>query len=184
MENEIIFRVLTSDDVKEYKKIRLSCLSKFPDNFGTTAREEVESYPNKFINAVNFPCSDGFFYGAFRSNDLVGICGFIKEGREKTAHRGEIAQVFLEPEYWGKGIGEKLLRLTVSKAFEYPEVDQLILSAVKTNAKAALLYEKIGFKTYGVLENYFKHKDHSSSQIFMYLKREDRLVTTSPKAEI
>jgi ribosomal protein S18 acetylase RimI-like enzyme len=173
MENEIIFKILTSNDVEQYKEIRLSCLTKFPDNFGTSAREELGSYPNKFTDIVNCPCPDGFIYGAFRLNNLVGICGFIKEGREKTAHRGEIVQVFLEPEYWGKGIGEKLLRLTVDKAFEGPEIDQLTLSAVKTNAKAALLYEKLGFKTYGVLENYFKDKNHSSPQIFMYLKRED-----------
>jgi RimJ/RimL family protein N-acetyltransferase len=173
MESEIIFKVLTSNDVEQYKKIRLNCLTKFPDNFGTRAREELASYPNKFISIVNFPSSDGFIYGAFRLNDLIGICGFIKEGREKTAHRGEIVQVFLEPEYWGKGIGEKLLRLTVDKAFEDAEIDQLTLSAVKTNAKAALLYEKLGFKTYGVLENYFKDKNGSTSQIFMYLKRED-----------
>lgn len=173
MKNEIIFKVLTLNDVEEYKKIRLSCLTKFPDNFGTTAREELESYPNKFINIINSPSSDGFLYGACRLNDLVGICGFIKEGREKTSHRGEIVQVFLEPEYWGQGIGEKLLRLTVTKAFEYPEIDQLTLSAVKSNAKAALLYEKLGFKTYGVLENYFKDENRSWSQIFMCFKRED-----------
>jgi RimJ/RimL family protein N-acetyltransferase len=173
MENEIVFKVLSSNDVKQYREIRLSCLTKFPDDFGTTSREELASYSNRFIDIVNSPCSDGFIYGVFRLNKLVGICGFIKEGREKTAHRGEIIQVFLEPDYWGKGIGEKLLRLAVGKAFEYPEIDQLTLSAVKTNAKAALLYEKLGFKTYGVLENYFKDKGHSTSQIFMFLKRED-----------
>jgi RimJ/RimL family protein N-acetyltransferase len=171
MENEIVFKVLTSNDIEAYKKIRLNCLTKFPDNFGTTAWEELASYPNKFINIVNFPCSDGFIYGAFWLDELVGICGFIKEGREKTAHRGEIVQVYLEPEYWGKGIGEKLLQLTIGKAFECRETDQLTLSAVKTNAKATSLYEKAGFKTYGVLDNYFKNENHSWSQVFMCLKR-------------
>jgi RimJ/RimL family protein N-acetyltransferase len=171
--NEIVFKVLTSNDLEEYKKIRLSCLTKFPDNFGTRAWEELATYPNRFTNIVNSPGAEGFIYGAFKSDDLIGICGFIKEGREKTAHRGEIVQVFLEPEYWGKGIGEKLLWLTVAKAFECPEIDQLTLSAVKTNAKAAILYEKVGFKTYGVMDNYFKDKDRSWSQIFMCLKRED-----------
>jgi RimJ/RimL family protein N-acetyltransferase len=173
MENETIFKVLTSNDVEYYKEIRRHCLTNFPDNFGTSAREELESYPNKFINIINAPSSGGFIYGVFRSDDLIGICSFIKEGREKTAHRGEIGQVFIQKEYWGKGIGEKLLRLTVSKAFEYPEIDQLTLTAVEANNKAALLYEKLGFKTYGVLQNYFKDKDRSWSQIFMYLKRAD-----------
>lgn len=49
----------------------------------------------------------------------------------------------------------------------------MTLTAVKTNAKAGRLYEKLGFKTYGVLENYFKDKKNSWSQIFMYFKRED-----------
>jgi len=173
MEDEIIFKVLTSNDLEQYKKVRISCLTKFPDNFGTTTLEEIASYPNRFTNIINFPCSDGFIYGAFRFTNLIGICGFIKEGREKTTHRGEIIQVFLEQEYWCKGIGEKLVRLTVNKAFERPEIDQVTLTAVKTNAKAGRLYEKLGFKTYGVLENYFKDKKNSWSQIFMYFKRED-----------
>src|SRR5690349_20465759 len=100
MENEITFKVLTSNDIEAYKGIRFNCLSNFPDNFGTSACEELESYPNKFIDMLNSPSDDGFIYGAFRSGNLIGICGFVKDGRKKADQRGEIVQVFLKKEYW------------------------------------------------------------------------------------
>lgn len=55
-----------------------------------------------------------------------------------------IEDVFVVPEYQGRGISKELLRFALNKAGEY---DNVKLSAIKWNKRALNLYESIGFKT-------------------------------------
>lgn len=172
----INFRLLDSKDRESYRQIRLECLTNYPEFFGDTYEEEINAPTLRFDKALRSSDSVSFLMGAFSDDSLVGISGFIQDGRMKASHRGDLVQVYIDPSFSRHGIGSKLVELTIAKAFENKLIDQLLLSVVYTNEKAINLYKKYGFVPYGKLENYFKQGDNSWDQLFMVLTREDYLI--------
>jgi RimJ/RimL family protein N-acetyltransferase len=169
--NEITYRILQQSDLENYKAIRYRCLQEYPDNFGTTLEEELASKFPKLEPAIKGIDKDSFAFGAFDGDNLIGICGFVREPRTKTKHRGEVIQMFVDTAYAGKGIGKALLKHTIDKAFENPAIEQITLSLVYGNEKAEKLYKQLGFVEYGKLANFFKAGDKYTTQLFMALSR-------------
>lgn len=165
----VVIRQLEKKDSSIYRRIRLECLQTFPDNFGSTFEEENRINPLKFESYLLEESEDNFMFGAFNENELIGICGFAREARNKTRHRGEIVQMYVNPMFAGQGIGNKLLKAVIQKAFENGEIEQIILSVVEENSSANKAYEKIGFVEYGRLQNYFKQGGRYWNQRFMVL---------------
>lgn len=168
----INYRLLQKTDIQSYRQIWLECLELFPDNFGTTYEEAYQATKLKLENVIETNDVDSFMFGAYFEGNLIGICGFLRETRLKTKHRGEIVQMYLNPNFVGQGIGNKLLTHCIEKAFKNPEIEQIILTVVAENAKAVYSYKKVGFESYGHLENYFKSGNHYTSQEFMILTRQ------------
>jgi ribosomal protein S18 acetylase RimI-like enzyme len=113
-------------------------------------------------------------FGAFAPDgNLIGIVGFIRGNREKTRHRGEVVQMYVDPKFGGQGIGSRLLRELINAAFKLKDMESLELTVVANNTSAVKLYEKLGFKVFGVQKNYFKAGDKYWNQMFMQLLRED-----------
>ena len=74
------------------------------------------------------------------------VVGFACFGRCPDADDGDIAERFainLEPEYWGRGLGRRLLLEVVDDLREFG--DQAVLWVVPTNARARSLYESTGW---------------------------------------
>lgn len=171
---QIIFRQLISTDYDEYKRVRLVSLKQYPDNFGTTYDEELNSKSLKLEEAIKFKGHNNFAFGAFSSEEkIIGICGFVTEPRLKTQHRGEIVHMFVEARYAAQGIGTKILQLVINKAFDNTQIEQIILGVVYTNEKAVKLYKQLGFVEYGRLEKYFKTATQYFTQSFLCLRKED-----------
>ena len=168
---QINYRLLNAVDIESYRKLRLACLKNHPGNFGTTYEEALLDGCSKFTKVLATNNSNDFMFGAFSNDKLIGICGFVQQGRIKTNHHGEIAQMYVDPAFAGKGTGTILLKHAIEKAFENKAIDQVLLSVVYSNEKAVATYKKIGFTEYGKLENYFKENGRSWTQLFMVLTR-------------
>lgn len=166
------YRLLHTADLDQYKALRLRCLKEYPDNFGNSYSEETELKFPRLVPAIKGEDAKSFCYGAFtEQGSLIGICGFLREKRIKTAHRGEVTQMFVDTAYAGKGIGKQLLKHTIDKAFQDPSVEIITLSLVYGNAAAEGLYKSLGFVQYGKLDNFFKTGDKYTAQLFMALPR-------------
>ena len=166
---QIVYRRLVNGDEGLYRQIHLESLKTFPDNFGTLHEDQAKVPVLQFETFIESNSEDNFMFGAFSDDRLVGISGFKRGDRPKTRHRGDIVQVFVNPEFHGNGIGESLLRLIVDAAFALPGIESLGLSAVTSNSPAQRLYEKLGFETYGIRNNYFKSGEQYWDQRFMQL---------------
>ena len=173
---QILYRQLFATDYTDYKRVRLSCLMQYPDNFGTTYEEEFDAKYLKLEKAIEFADNNNFAFGAFSSEGkMIGICGFIAAIGLKKQHRGEIVQLFVETKYANQGIGRKLLQQVISKAFENKQIEQIVLGVVYTNEKAVKLYEQLGFIDYGRFEKYFKTTTQYFTQLFLCLTRKSCL---------
>jgi RimJ/RimL family protein N-acetyltransferase len=168
---QISFRQLTATDRQNYRRVRAECLQKFPDNFGSSFEEESLIPELEFERFLREENSNNFMFGAFDNDELIGICGFLREDRNKTKHRGEIVQMYVNPAFAGQSIGLQLLRTTIEKAFENSEIEQIILGVVADNQSANRTYEKLGFTEYGVLPKYFKQGETYWHQRLMILER-------------
>jgi ribosomal protein S18 acetylase RimI-like enzyme len=168
-----MIRKLQPDESSIYRKVRLECLKTTPDNFGSTYEEEVLNPKLRFENYIENNSPDHFMFGAFDEDKLIGIAGFNRMERQRAMHRGEVVQVYVNSNYRGQNIGERLIREVLNYAFTLPEIEQIQLSVIASNRTAIKLYEKLGFKTFGIQPNYFKVGDRFLDQQFMQLFKSD-----------
>jgi RimJ/RimL family protein N-acetyltransferase len=169
----IIIRKLQPHESSIYREIRLAGLKNASDNFGSTYEEEVLIPKLKFETYIENDSQDQFMFGAFDNGKLIGITGFNRMDRQRAMHRGEVVQVYVDSNYRGQNVGEKLIRRVLEHAFTLAGIVQVQLSVVAANQTAIRLYEKLGFKTFGVQPKYFKVRDGYLDQQFMQLFKDD-----------
>src|SRR5215213_7400627 len=165
----IIIRKLQPHESSLYREIRLACLKNASDYFGSTHEEEASNPRLKFETFIENKSQDHFMFGAFDHDDLIGITGFTRMIRQRDRHRGEVVQVYVDSKYRGQNVGEKLSRSVLEHAFALDGIEQVQLSAIAGNENAIKLYEKIGFRTFGIQKSYFKMGDIYTDQCFMQL---------------
>ena len=171
--NDFQIRRLEPNDVPAYRQIRLESLKNDPDNYGSTYEEESKSARLVFEKYVAEQTPGNRMFGAFFDGELIAISGYFGDDRQRVLHRAKVTQVYVKPDYRGKGVAKKLLQYLIEDAFSIPTIESLQLEVVASNATAFGLYESLGFKSYGFLENYFKKLDGTYlNQQFMVLRRE------------
>lgn len=167
------YRRLRAGDEGSYRHLHLESLRLFPDKFGTRYEDQRCVAELPFERFIKEGCEDNFMCGAFLGQELVAIAGFRRETRPKTRHRGEIVQMFVHPSVQGNGIGDRILRTAVETAFALDGIESVELSLVADNHPAQKLYERVGFRTYGVRKAYFKAGEKYWDQRFMQLFLQD-----------
>lgn len=169
----IIIRKLQPHESAIYREVRLSCLKNVPEYFGSTYEEEILNPKFMFETFIENDSPDHIMFGAFDDERLIGITGFNRMARKRAMHRGEVVQVYVDSNYRGQNIGEKLIRRVLEHAFTLDGIEQVQLSVIAGNQTAIKLYEKVGFKTFGVQLQYFKVGDAYMDQQFMQLFKSD-----------
>lgn len=169
----IIIRKLQPHESAIYREVRLACLKNVPQYFGSTFEEEILNPKFMFETFIENDSPDHVMFGAFDDKRLIGITGFNRMARQRAMHRGEVVQVYVDSNYRGQNIGEKLIRRVLDYAFNLEGIEQVQLSVIANNQTAINLYEKIGFKTFGVQPRYFKAGDTYMDQQFMQLFKSD-----------
>ena len=169
----IIIRKLQSHESSIYREVRLACLKNAPDYFGSTYEEESLNPKLMFETFIENGLPDHVMFGAFAEERLIGITGFNRMARQRVMHRGELVQVYVESNYQGQTIGERLVRHVLAYAFNLDGIEQVQLSVIAGNQAAIRLYKKLGFKTFGVQPNYFKVGETYLDQQFMQLFKSD-----------
>ena len=161
-------RQLKNKDALAYHELRLRGLREHPEAF-TSSFEEESRKPlgwaqERLAHAPEAPYN--FVLGALSDARLIGIVGVSVEPRAKIRHKGTVFGMYVAPEYAGRGVGQRLLTACIQRARGIPGLEQLQLTVTDSNARAKTLYEKAGFRAFGleqdaikVGEEYF-HKCH------------------------
>jgi ribosomal protein S18 acetylase RimI-like enzyme len=142
-------RVLTPNDVEQYRVLRLEALTLEPAAFASSAEDFGKETPEstaKRLQAVEF---GNFTLGAFEGERLIGIATFFVEPRAKTEHKGHVFGMYVTPNARGKGVAKALLQTLIERAKTYPKIKKLNLSVMMTQRVAKKLYTSLGFETYG-----------------------------------
>ncbi len=129
-------------------------LSTYPEEITYTAESEALLMQKKTDS------DDAIELAAEVDGRIVGLSGIDPIGRRiKTRHRANFG-ISVERAYWGLGIGDAMTKACIecAKAAGYT---QLELGVYCDNTNARRLYEKNGFKAYGVQPRAFRLKDGS-----------------------
>lgn len=163
-------RSLTSADAEEYWELRLEALQQNPEAFATTYEDAIRrTDPIKRV-ATNLGASSSITFGAFMENKLVGVMTLAKNDLEKMRHKVNLFAVYVTPRMRGQKVGDALLIEVIQAAKQVPGVEKINLTVVTTNKAAIHLYEKQGFKTYGLETKAMKSGDTYLDEQLMSLE--------------
>jgi RimJ/RimL family protein N-acetyltransferase len=144
-----VLRRLDPDDAVAYRTLRLRGLSEHPDAFTSSHAEENER-PLAVTARRIAPDSPDWVFGAFVGGELAGVVGLAREPRAKNRHKADVFGMYVAPEHAKRGIGGELMRNAIGAARALPGLEQLVLTVTETNVAARTLYEKFGFRSFGV----------------------------------
>ncbi len=122
--------------------------------------EEVNKdvdFISKFIQDIQ-KSPDEFMVTAFDGDRVIGDSAVTHlKSNIKYRHRAYFG-ISIQKEFWGKGLGTAMLESAIDNAAAVG-FDQLELGVFSDNVAAIHLYEKCGFKSYGIQPRAFKLKD-------------------------
>lgn len=83
----------------------------------------------------------------------IGIVQIIDPAREETHYWGEIEPGLRAIDIWigaaadrGRGLGTKMMRLALARAFAAPDVTAVLIDPLASNIRAIRFYERLGFR--------------------------------------
>lgn len=173
----IALRKLQASDRPAYRRVRLEALRNFAASFGSSFEEQSQLATLPFEGHLADIARPAFVLGAFDGAKLVGSCVFGPAIRLKNRHWGELPQVYVRPTPAGQGLGRRVGQAAVDEASARPGVEQITLGVIADNVAANRLYEGLGFRQYGLLDNYLCIDGRSLAQRFMVLTRPAARVT-------
>lgn len=167
---EVILRNAEVEDAKDlmtYLKVTSSetpFLIREPEETEITLEQE-----ENFIKGV-LEDDKSLMLIATIDGEHIGNCSLMGMGGFKRyAHRCSIA-IALYQKYCGSGIGKIMLE-TILKVATETGYEQAELEVIANNENAIALYEKIGFKKYGIFPDNVKYKDGSYADAMWMAKK-------------
>jgi len=131
---------------------RLRALKQAPTAFLVTLDEEKAQGPSRFEKTLTHEGNEHSLFGAIvdePSRKIVATSGIFHEEKTKLRHKATIYGFFVDEDQRGKGVGGKLLDLTIQFAREEMKVSTIYLNVESTNLPAIKLYESRDFKMWG-----------------------------------
>ncbi|MCQ2428490.1 MAG: GNAT family N-acetyltransferase [Clostridia bacterium] len=123
--------------------------------------EEVKRYTvdagRKALEIINSSPCDCLLM-CLIGDEPVGMCKVSYGHLVKIRHRGTIS-IGVRREYWGQGIGRKLMELQIALAKELSGPLQLELDYIDGNERAGNLYRSLGFTVTGRKPNAVRQPD-------------------------
>jgi ribosomal protein S18 acetylase RimI-like enzyme len=160
----MLVRPLTPADATLYRALRLRALREHPDAF-TSSWEEDRDQP---LEAAAARLAKHAFWGAYQASELYGIVGLERESRAKNRHKATVVGMYVAPEAAGQGVGRALMEALLAHARD-AGIQSLVLTVTDGNPAATRLYERAGFRSFGVEPDAIRVEGRSYAKNHMHL---------------
>ncbi|MCS1351809.1 GNAT family N-acetyltransferase [Mechercharimyces sp. CAU 1602] len=142
-------RMLVKEDVYSFLHLRMQALREHPDAFCEDEDDFARKSRERLEREIESDCHH-FILGAFQGTDLVGMVGFQREEGRKINHKAVVWGMYIIPELRGSRVGQALLEEVIARARAIEGVEQIQLAVGSWNNGAKKLYERCGFRSWGV----------------------------------
>lgn len=151
-------RLLTRIDGPAYQGLRLQSLQTNPEAFLSIFDGEKTLHEDIFSNHLDQSYHPPFlgYYGIFVDDELAGYVQLSQNFLEKQEHIAFLNNLYISPKFRNQGLATQLfdhilaeLR-DVRSGNERAKIERLFLSCTASNKSAYRLYQKLGFRRYGV----------------------------------
>jgi len=160
----IEYKILSINDVVDYKNIRLDLLKQNPTNFGSSFEEESMFDESVWQKRLSNPNATSI--GVYNETQIIGLCVVVKNPRLKMKHKAHLNSMYVRDEFRRRGISKNLLNY-VFEFLKDTDVEILCLSVVSENCNAISLYKKVGFIEDGMEQKAIKYKGKYYNLILM-----------------
>ncbi|HSV34792.1 MAG TPA: GNAT family N-acetyltransferase [Ramlibacter sp.] len=156
-------RRLTPQDAPAFRALRLRALREYPRAF-TSSDAEDEQLPLQ-ASATRLGSDPNRFWGAYEQGELCGMVGLERETRAKNRHKGHVVGMFVAPEDIGRGIGTALMQALIDDA-RACGLELLVLTVTEGDGSALRLYQRAGFRSFGIepraiqVDGHYHGKNH------------------------
>jgi RimJ/RimL family protein N-acetyltransferase len=155
---DVLIRPTQTDDAAAYRQLRLESLRAHPEAFGadyeTSAARPLAYWQDRMRQGAGG--QHGVTYVAEARGRLVGMTALVRNELLKTRHSGSIFGVYVHPTWRGAGIADALIEACVAYAQQLG-LRLVKLGVVTTNVSAIRLYQRCGFRVYGVEPEAIQH---------------------------
>ena len=155
-------RRLTAADAALYRDLRLEGLETTPQAF--TAAYEIESRQPLDWFADRLSRFE-VLGGALGDGPICGVMGLAIPESPRTAHKGDVFGVYLQPHARGTGLASALLQAVIDLA--RGRLEALTLGVGAYNEPAQKLYRNAGFRPVALLERELRVGDVYYDEILM-----------------
>ena len=165
-------RRLQPADLGAYKALRDEALRLHPEAFTSDHETERARSPESYIGRLGLgePLGGSFLLGAHveerGAERLVGSVGLERETRTKTRHIAWLIGMMVLPEYTGRGIGRALLEACIAEARRAEGLRMILLSVTASSERVVRLYERAGFRHYGLVPQAVRVADGRQERFF------------------
>jgi len=140
----ITVRRLGEADAPAWRALRLEGLERQPQAFGADHETEVAKPLSFFAERI----ARNPVWGAFAGDVLVGSVGFRVHPGKKESHKGVLWGMYVREAARGQGVAQALIETLLQHADTVVETVQLTVGC--DNHAARRLYDRMGFRVYGV----------------------------------
>ncbi len=140
-----IIRRIKAMDAGIYRELRLEGLKNNPEAFGASFNDEAGKSLFWFEELLE---KNNVLGGFTDDGTLVGVLGIRVSEAAKLKHKGMLWGMYIKPEVRGTGLAKLLAERVIKHAKSV--VEEVLLTVVASNVAAVKLYERLGFKEYGL----------------------------------
>lgn len=166
-------RRLNPADAPAWADLRREALETHPLTFGSSVPQEFKTLVEIAVDRLEVRDNSAFF-GAFIDNALIGTVGIRRGDGEKRWHKCGIVAMFVRAGNRRSGVGGMLMKAAIdhARSWEGAEQVQLVVNDVAPEAKR--LYERCGFRTWGIEPQSLRHAGRYTDATHMILNLRDR----------
>jgi ribosomal protein S18 acetylase RimI-like enzyme len=161
-------RRLAAADAPVLRTLRLRALREHPEAF-SSSHEDDEKLPLAATERRLQADGDTRFWGAFDAGRLCAMVGLEREKRAKSRHKATVIGMYVAPEAAGRGVGRALVE-TVLREARAAGLQLLVLTVTEGNQAASTLYERAGFRSFGVEPDAIRVGGRSLAKKHMFLQ--------------
>jgi RimJ/RimL family protein N-acetyltransferase len=160
---------LVASDVPRYRALMLHAYAAAPDAFTSTPEERFAEPDSWWLKRIADPSGQSLAFGAFHEGQLVGTVTVEFAVKPKVRHKAKLIGMFVSESSRGLGAGAKLVQAALAAARARPEVQVVTLTVTEGNASAVTLYERCGFRQFGVEPMALATPEGYKSKVHMWL---------------